>query len=39
MRFDSANRVMPALFEPLFEDTGTSLVDAFVRARGETHGS
>jgi ribosome-associated toxin RatA of RatAB toxin-antitoxin module len=34
MRFEFANRVAGALFEPLFEDTAASLVDAFVsRAR------
>lgn len=36
MRFEFANRVAGALFEPLFEDTAASLVDAFVkRAREE----
>jgi|SRR5882672_3743904 len=36
MRFEFANRVASALFEPLFEDTAASLVDAFVkRARDE----
>ncbi len=36
MRFEFANRVAGALFEPLFEDTAASLVDAFVaRARSE----
>lgn len=36
MRFEFANRVAGALFEPLFEDTAASLVDAFVkRARDE----
>jgi len=34
MRFEFANRVAGALFEPLFEGTAASLVDAFVnRAR------
>jgi ribosome-associated toxin RatA of RatAB toxin-antitoxin module len=34
MRFEFANRLAGALFEPLFEDTAASLVDAFVaRAR------
>ena len=33
MRFEFANRVAGALFEPLFEDTAASLVDAFVQAR------
>ena len=36
MRFEFANRVAEALFEPLFETTAASLVDAFVkRARDE----
>jgi len=36
MRFEFANRLTSALFEPLFEDTAASLVDAFVkRARDE----
>ena len=36
MRFEFANRVAGALFEPLFEDTAASLVDAFVkRARAK----
>jgi ribosome-associated toxin RatA of RatAB toxin-antitoxin module len=36
MRFEFANRVAGALFEPLFETTAASLVDAFVkRARDE----
>ena len=36
MRFEFANRVAGALFEPLFENTAASLVDAFVkRARDE----
>jgi ribosome-associated toxin RatA of RatAB toxin-antitoxin module len=34
MRFEFSNRVAGALFEPLFENTAASLVDAFVnRAR------
>jgi ribosome-associated toxin RatA of RatAB toxin-antitoxin module len=34
MRFEFSNRVASALFEPLFEDTAASLLDAFVnRAR------
>ena len=33
MRFEFANRVSGTLFEPLFEDTAASLVDAFVSAR------
>lgn len=36
MRFEFSNRLTGALFEPLFEDTAASLVDAFVhRARAE----
>jgi ribosome-associated toxin RatA of RatAB toxin-antitoxin module len=36
MRFEFANRVAGTLFEPLFENTAASLVDAFVkRARDE----
>ena len=31
MRFEFANRVAGALFEPLFENTAASLVDAFVK--------
>ena len=31
MRFEFANRVAGTLFEPLFEDTAASLVDAFVK--------
>ncbi|HEX6636034.1 MAG TPA: type II toxin-antitoxin system RatA family toxin [Steroidobacteraceae bacterium] len=31
MRFEFANRVAGALFEPLFETTAASLVDAFVK--------
>lgn len=36
MRFEFANRVAGALFEPLFEDTAASLVDAFVRRARES---
>jgi ribosome-associated toxin RatA of RatAB toxin-antitoxin module len=36
MRFEFANRVAGTLFEPLFEDTAASLVDAFVRRARET---
>ena len=36
MRFEFANRLTAALFEPLFEDTAASLVDAFVRRARET---
>ena len=36
MRFEFANRVTGALFEPMFEDTAVSLVDAFVRRARET---
>jgi len=39
MRFEFANRLTGALFEPMFEDTAASLVDAFVRRARETHGS
>ena len=35
MRFEFANRVTGALFEPLFEDTAASLVDAFVKRARE----
>ena len=36
MRFEFSNRVAGTLFEPLFENTAASLVDAFVkRARDE----
>lgn len=31
LRFEFANRLAGALFEPLFEDTAASLVDAFVK--------
>lgn len=36
MRFEFANRVAGALFEPLFEDTVSSLVDAFVKRARDT---
>jgi len=36
LRFEFANRVAGALFEPLFEDTAASLVDAFVKRARET---
>jgi len=39
MRFEFTNRVTGALFEPMFQDTAASLVDAFVRRARETHGS
>ena len=39
MRFEFANRVTGALFEPLFQDTTGSLVDAFVRRARETRSS
>ena len=35
MRFEFANRVTGTLFEPLFEDTAGSLVDAFVKRARE----
>ena len=35
MRFEFANRVAGTLFEPLFEDTAASLVDAFVKRARE----
>jgi ribosome-associated toxin RatA of RatAB toxin-antitoxin module len=35
MRFEFANRVAGALFEPLFENTAASLVDAFVKRARE----
>ena len=35
MRFEFSNRVAGKLFEPLFEDTAASLVDAFVRRARE----
>ena len=36
MRFEFSNRVTGALFEPLFENTAASLVDAFVKRARET---
>src|ERR1043165_558655 len=36
MRFELANRVAGALFEPLFENTAASLVDAFVKRARDT---
>jgi ribosome-associated toxin RatA of RatAB toxin-antitoxin module len=36
MRFEFANRAAGKLFEPLFEGTAASLVDAFVRRARET---
>ena len=36
MRFEFANRVAGALFEPLFENTAASLVDAFVKRARDT---
>jgi ribosome-associated toxin RatA of RatAB toxin-antitoxin module len=36
MRFEFSNRVAGALFEPLFEDTAASLVDAFVKRARES---
>ena len=36
MRFEFANRVAGALFEPLFEGTAGSLVDAFVKRARDT---
>jgi ribosome-associated toxin RatA of RatAB toxin-antitoxin module len=36
MRFEFANRVAGALFEPLFLDTAASLVDAFVQRARDT---
>ena len=36
MRFEFANRLAGTLFEPLFEDTAASLVDAFVKRARET---
>ena len=39
MRFEFANSVTGAMFEPLFESTAASLVDAFVaRARQQRSG-
>jgi ribosome-associated toxin RatA of RatAB toxin-antitoxin module len=39
MRFEFANRLSGALFEPLFEDTAASLVDAFVKRARDLRGS
>jgi ribosome-associated toxin RatA of RatAB toxin-antitoxin module len=39
MRFEFSNRVAGTLFEPLFEDTAGSLVDAFVKRARETRES
>jgi len=39
MRFEFSNRVSGALFEPLFEDTAGSLVDAFVKRARDTRSS
>jgi ribosome-associated toxin RatA of RatAB toxin-antitoxin module len=36
MRFEFSNRVAGAMFEPLFENTAGSLVDAFVKRARET---
>jgi ribosome-associated toxin RatA of RatAB toxin-antitoxin module len=36
MRFEFANRMAGALFEPLFEGTAASLVDAFVKRARDT---
>jgi ribosome-associated toxin RatA of RatAB toxin-antitoxin module len=36
MRFEFSNRVAGTLFEPLFEGTAASLVDAFVRRARDT---
>jgi ribosome-associated toxin RatA of RatAB toxin-antitoxin module len=36
MRFEFANRVAGAVFEPLFESTAASLVDAFVQRARDT---
>lgn len=38
MRFEFANRAASALFEPLFENTAASLVDAFVKRAREERG-
>jgi ribosome-associated toxin RatA of RatAB toxin-antitoxin module len=38
MRFEFANRAASALFEPLFENTAASLVDAFVKRAREQRG-
>jgi ribosome-associated toxin RatA of RatAB toxin-antitoxin module len=39
MRFEFANRLAGTLFEPLFEDTAASLVDAFVKRARDTKSS
>jgi ribosome-associated toxin RatA of RatAB toxin-antitoxin module len=39
MRFEFSNRIAGALFEPLFEDTAASLVDAFVKRAREQRGA
>ncbi len=39
MRFEFNNRVTGALFEPFFEDTAASLVDAFVQRARESRSS
>lgn len=39
MRFEFSNRVAGKLFEPMFEDTAASLVDAFVRRARESRQS
>ena len=39
MRFEFSNRVAGTLFEPLFEGTAASLVDAFVKRARETKAS
>ena len=36
MRFEFANRIAGTLFEPMFEDTAGSLVDAFVKRARES---
>ena len=36
MRFEFANRLTGTLFEPLFEDTAGSLVDAFIKRARES---
>lgn len=39
LRFQFSNRVSAVLFEPLFEQTAASLVDAFVSRAREVHGA
>jgi ribosome-associated toxin RatA of RatAB toxin-antitoxin module len=39
MRFEFANRVAGTLFEPFFEDTAGSLVDAFVKRARDSRNS